>query len=135
MLYKGKTASFLLQVLIKISILLRSHNSTIFVLSISLTLDHIPHRLYQTWNCRGINIEAHVADDYEPSDQAPSMVIETLTQLLKLGSYINRQPKTSLKNTMESLHDKVPELLPPQGVLAESTDFEEVMINMCKNKH
>ena len=71
--------------------------------------------MFQQWSYRILDIEAHVSDDNEPSDQAEGMVTETLTQLLKLGSYINRQPKVAMKNTMESLHDKVPELLPQQG--------------------
>ncbi|KAK2167623.1 hypothetical protein LSH36_26g15096 [Paralvinella palmiformis] len=67
--------------------------------------------------CFDLLLMAHNLDEYEPSEESFRLVIDMLIQLLKLGAYLNKQPKVALKNVMENLLDKVPELLPQQDVI------------------
>jgi len=91
---------------------------------ILLVSHDILNRLYQHWSFRVLDIEAPRMEDYDPGESAANLVIDMQTQLLKLGAYLARQPKVNLKNAMDSLHEKVPEMLPQQGAigyLLEST--------------
>merc|ERR1711976_67299 len=88
----------------------------------------IPHRQYNQWSFRILDIEAPQIEDYETSEESDALVTDMLTQLLKLGAYISKQPKVSLKNAMDSLHDKVPEFLPQQDVIGYLLENEEQCI-------
>ncbi|ELU15643.1 hypothetical protein CAPTEDRAFT_219432 [Capitella teleta] len=79
-----------------------------------LVISHdIPHRQYNQWSYRVVDIEAPKIEEYETTEEVQSLVCDIIMQLLKLGGFISRQPK----NSTESLHDKVPELLPPQDIV------------------
>lgn len=91
---------------------------------LSITHD-ITHRLYEQWNFRLLDIQVPDMDDYDPGESGEKLVTDMLTQLLKLGMYLQRQPKVALKNIMDSLHDKVPELLPQQIVIGYLLENEE----------
>lgn len=95
---------------------------------ILLVSHDIPNRLHQQWSFRVMDIEAPNLDDYETSDESRRLVLDMVIQLLKLGAHIARQPKMALKNAMESLHDKVPELLPQQDVIGYLLEKEEEVI-------
>jgi len=87
---------------------------------------NIPHRLYQHWSHRVIDIEAPRMDAYEPSEDPERLVSDMLTQLLKLGTHLARQPKVSSKNALDSLHESKPELMPPQDVVAYLVEAESL---------
>ncbi|KAL5019345.1 hypothetical protein ScPMuIL_005067 [Solemya velum] len=75
------------------------------------------HILYQQWSFKTLDIQAARLEAYETSDSVVRLVVDMLGQLIKLGNYILKQPKLNLKNAMDSLHDKVPDLLPQQGMI------------------
>ncbi|XP_035695583.1 testis-expressed protein 47-like isoform X1 [Branchiostoma floridae] len=83
-----------------------------------LIMSHdIPTRLYPQWSHRVLNLPASRLEKYETNESVEQLVPECLTQLLKLGVYLAKTPKLNLKNAMDSLHEKVPELLPPQDLI------------------
>ncbi|XP_060063478.1 testis-expressed protein 47-like [Ylistrum balloti] len=83
-----------------------------------LIISHdIPHRLYGQWSFRTLDIQAARIENYDSNESTDKIVIDLLTQLLKLGNHLAKTPKLNLKNLMDSLHERVPELLPQQGVL------------------
>ncbi|XP_076442323.1 testis-expressed protein 47-like [Babylonia areolata] len=83
-----------------------------------LVISHdVPHRQYQGWSFRTLDILEPGLEAYEPGDSTENLVVELLSQLLRLGNFLAKQPKLNLKNAMDSLHDKVPELLPQQAVV------------------
>ncbi|CAH1794611.1 unnamed protein product [Owenia fusiformis] len=95
-----------------------------------LVLSHdIPVRLYQQWNFRILDIRAPSGDDYETSESTYKVATDLVIQLLKLGSYLAKQPKLNLKNAMDSLHEKVPELLPQQDIIAYLVETEDSCIS------
>ncbi|CAL1528829.1 unnamed protein product [Lymnaea stagnalis] len=83
-----------------------------------LIISHdINSRLYQQWSFRTLDIVEHGIEAFDTKETFENLIVELLTQLLKLGVYLNKQPKLNLKNVMDSLHDKVPDLLPQQSVV------------------
>nr|XP_002733272.1 PREDICTED: uncharacterized protein C7orf62-like isoform X1 [Saccoglossus kowalevskii] len=78
---------------------------------------NVPTRLFNHWNSRVLNLPASRLELYETNESVENLVPECLTQLLKLGAFLAKQPKISLKNVLDSLHDKVPELLIPQDLI------------------
>ncbi|XP_069124645.1 testis-expressed protein 47-like isoform X2 [Argopecten irradians] len=83
-----------------------------------LIISHdIPHRLYGQWSFRTLDIQAARMESYDSNESTDKIVIDLLTQLLKLGNHLAKTPKQNLKNLMDSLHERVPDLLPQQGVL------------------
>ncbi|XP_048248729.1 testis-expressed protein 47-like isoform X1 [Haliotis rufescens] len=83
-----------------------------------LVISHdIPQRLYQQWSFRTLDIEAHRLEAFEPSETTDKLIIDVLTQLLKLGKFISKTPKLNFKNAMDSLHQNVPEFLPQQAAI------------------
>lgn len=82
-----------------------------------LVISHdINSRLYQQWNFRTLDIQAARMESYETSE-ADRVIMDLLSQLLKLGHKLAITPKISLKQTLDSLHDKYPDLLPQQAHL------------------
>ena len=57
---------------------------------------YIPNRLYQNWGTRVLDIEAPRLDEYETTESAEKLVLEMLTQLLKLGLYLSKHQKVCL---------------------------------------
>jgi len=83
-----------------------------------LVISHdIPQRQYQGWSFRTLDIVEPGLESYEATDSTENLTVDLLTQLLKLGNFLAKQPKLNLKSAMDSLHDKVPELLPQQAVV------------------
>ncbi|XP_041362431.1 testis-expressed protein 47-like [Gigantopelta aegis] len=83
-----------------------------------LIISHdIPYRIFQQWGFRTIDIEAHQMEAYEPPGSTEELVIDVLRQLLKMGSFLATQPKTSLKSAMDSIHERIPEHLPQQAAV------------------
>lgn len=83
-----------------------------------LIISHdIPQRQYQGWSYRTLDIVEPGIETYEPTETSENLVIELVSQLLRLGAFLSKQPKLNLKNIMDSLHEKVPELLPQQSVV------------------
>ncbi|XP_022102397.1 testis-expressed protein 47-like [Acanthaster planci] len=87
---------------------------------------NVPTRLFSQWSFRVLNLPASRLEEYETSEPIQSLAPECLALMLKLGAYLAKQPKVTLKNVMDSLHEKVPDLLIPQdliGFLLQSTDL------------
>ncbi|KAK7112772.1 testis-expressed protein 47-like isoform X2 [Littorina saxatilis] len=83
-----------------------------------LVISHdIPQRQYQGWCFRTLDIVEPGLEAYEATDTTENLTVDLLSQLLRLGSFLAKQPKLNLKSTMDSLHDKVPELLPQQAIV------------------
>merc|ERR1712244_182161 len=71
-----------------------------------LVISHdITTRQYQGWSFRTLDIMEPGMDSYETSESVENLTVELLSQLLKLGSFLARQPKLNLKSAMDSLHD------------------------------
>ncbi|XP_033734483.1 testis-expressed protein 47-like isoform X4 [Pecten maximus] len=95
-----------------------NESSGVFETSKILIISHdIPHRLYGQWSFRTLDIQAARMESYDSNESTDKIVIDLLTQLLKLGNHLAKTPKLNLKNLMDSLHERVPDLLPQQGVL------------------
>ncbi|XP_060565722.1 testis-expressed protein 47-like [Ruditapes philippinarum] len=87
-------------------------------------------RLYQQWNFRTLDIQAARMESYESSEGADKIIIDLLSQLLKLGSKLAIIPKIAFKSTLDSLHEKFPDLLPQQAhihFLLEENDSTMIM--------
>eukprot|EP00745_Piridium_sociabile_P027320 TRINITY_DN44059_c0_g3_i2.p1 TRINITY_DN44059_c0_g3~~TRINITY_DN44059_c0_g3_i2.p1 ORF type:complete len:250 (-),score=65.00 TRINITY_DN44059_c0_g3_i2:347-1096(-) len=95
----------------------KKHSSLIGKSKILVISHDIPQRQYQGWGFRTLDIVEPGLEAYEPGDTSENLVVDLLTQLLRLGNFLAKQPKLNLKNAMDSLHDKVPELLPQQAVV------------------
>jgi hypothetical protein len=63
----------------------------------SLTVVHIPVRLYPSWMARVLDIEAPNMELYEPTEDIEKIVIDILVQLLNLGMYIHKNQKVSCR--------------------------------------
>ncbi|XP_059141577.1 testis-expressed protein 47-like [Physella acuta] len=86
--------------------------SKILVISHDITI-----RLYSQWSYRTLDIVEHGIEAFDTKESFENLIVDLLTQLLKLGVFLYKQPKPNLKNAMDSLHDKVPDLLPQQSVV------------------
>ncbi|XP_022317059.2 testis-expressed protein 47-like isoform X2 [Crassostrea virginica] len=83
-----------------------------------LVISHdIQNRLYQQWSFRQLDIVAARIESLDSNESTDKVVIDLVTQLLKLGNALAKTPKLNLKNVMDSLHEKLPDLLPQQAVL------------------
>ncbi|XP_056017227.1 testis-expressed protein 47-like isoform X2 [Ostrea edulis] len=83
-----------------------------------LLISHdIQNRLYQQWSFRQLDIVAARIESHDSNESSDKIVIDLSTQLLKLGNALAKTPKLNLKNVMDSLHEKLPDLLPQQAVL------------------
>jgi len=83
-----------------------------------LSISHdVSQRLFQQWSYRQLDIVEHGIEAYDTNESFENLIVETLTQLIKLGVFLIKQPKLNLKNAMDGLHEKVPELLPQQSVV------------------
>ncbi|KAJ8318676.1 hypothetical protein KUTeg_003767, partial [Tegillarca granosa] len=69
------------------------------------------------WSFRTLDIQAARMEAYESSQPAEQLVLDLLTQVLKLGNFLAKTPKLNLKNVMDSLHEKAPDLLPNQAIV------------------
>ncbi|XP_071957533.1 testis-expressed protein 47-like [Antedon mediterranea] len=87
-------------------------NSKILVIS-----SNVSNRLFQQWSFRVLNLPASRLEEYETSEPIEKLVPECLTLILKLGAYLAKQPKITQRNIMDSLHEKVPDLLIPQDLI------------------
>ncbi|KAK0051167.1 testis-expressed protein 47 [Biomphalaria pfeifferi] len=64
-----------------------------------------------------LDIVEHGIESFDTKETFENLIVELLIQLLKLGAYLHKQPKLNLKNAMDSLHEKVSDLLPQQSVV------------------
>ncbi|KAJ8037371.1 Testis-expressed protein 47 [Holothuria leucospilota] len=78
---------------------------------------NVPTRLFNQWSFRVLNLPASRLEEYETTEPIEKLAPECLALMLKLGAYLAKQPKVTLKNVMDSLHEKVPDLLIPQDLL------------------
>jgi len=59
-----------------------------------LVISHdVPSRLYQQWNFRTLDIQAARMESYESSEGADRIILDILSQLLKLGNKLAITPK------------------------------------------
>ncbi|XP_037074804.1 testis-expressed protein 47-like [Pollicipes pollicipes] len=81
-----------------------------------LLMSHdIPERLFEAWSFRSI-----VASSREQLDSSLSQkkaATGCLSQLLGLAVHLRKTPKANLKNAMDLLSERVPELLPSEDLL------------------
>lgn len=96
-----------------------------------LVISHdINNRLYQQWNFRTLDIQAARMEAYESSEGADKIIIDMLSQMLKLGNKLSITPKVAFKSALDSLHEKFPDLLPQQGhihFLMEENDSSMIL--------
>ncbi|XP_071509520.1 testis-expressed protein 47-like [Diadema antillarum] len=78
---------------------------------------NVPTRLFSQWSFRVLNLPASRLQEYETTEPIEKLAPECLALMLKLGSYLAKQPKITLKTVMDQLHEKVPELLIPQDLI------------------
>uniref|UniRef100_A0A0B6Z9H9 BLUF domain-containing protein n=1 Tax=Arion vulgaris TaxID=1028688 RepID=A0A0B6Z9H9_9EUPU len=105
-----------------------------------LVISHdINIRLYSYWSFQTLDIIEHGIEAYDTHEPCENLIVDLLTQILKLGVYLFKQPKTSLRSAMETLHEKIPDLLPQQSIvnyLLEENDSSMItpdeFINMYK---
>ncbi|XP_053386544.1 testis-expressed protein 47-like isoform X2 [Mercenaria mercenaria] len=93
----------------------KDENGFIEQAKILIVSHDISTRLYQQWNFRTLDIQAARMESYESSEGADKIIIDLLSQLLKLGSKLAIIPKIAFKSTLDSLHEKFPDLLPQQA--------------------
>ncbi|CAG5117651.1 unnamed protein product, partial [Candidula unifasciata] len=74
-------------------------------------------RLYSYWSFRTLDIIEHGIEAYDTNETFENVIVDFLTQVLKLGVYLYKQPKLSLRGVMDSLHEKVPDCLPQQSIV------------------
>ncbi|XP_072044299.1 LOW QUALITY PROTEIN: testis-expressed protein 47-like [Amphiura filiformis] len=80
---------------------------------------NVPTRLFNQWSFRVLNLPAsRLLEEYETNEPIEKLAPECLALMLKLGAYLAKPPKVTLKNVMDSLHEKVPDLLIPQDLLS-----------------
>ncbi|KAI0242436.1 hypothetical protein LSAT2_013471 [Lamellibrachia satsuma] len=60
------------------------------------------------------------------------LLVDMLARLLKLGMFLSHQPKVQPKNATDTLREKVPELLPEQGMLAHLLDNDEKCVEAVR---
>ncbi|XP_054762924.2 testis-expressed protein 47-like [Lytechinus pictus] len=78
---------------------------------------NVPTRLFSQWSFRVLNLPESRLQEYETSEPIEKLAPECLALMLKLGSYLSKQPKITLKTVMDQLHEKVPDLLIPQDLI------------------
>ncbi|XP_068942189.1 testis-expressed protein 47 [Petaurus breviceps papuanus] len=98
--HEGDEPSFLLQ---DLKILVISHN--------------IPTRLFMQWYTSVITMPVMYLEDITQSQSKDEVVTECLTLVLKLGMYLLRNVKVGTKGPGDTLHNLVPELLPPEEII------------------
>jgi len=54
---------------------------------------YIPQRLYGQWSFRTLDIQVARMEGYDNNESADKIVIDLLTQLLKLGNTLAKTPK------------------------------------------
>ncbi|XP_071797872.1 testis-expressed protein 47-like isoform X2 [Asterias amurensis] len=105
---------------------LEKNDSLISQSKVLVISSNVPTRLFSQWSFRVLNLPASRLEEYETSESIENLAPECLSLMLKLGAYLAKQPKVTLKNVMDSLHEKVPDLLIPQdliGYLLHSQDL------------
>lgn len=80
-------------------------------------LHDIPQRLFKVVHISALDIQDQNLNSYQPTESVLKLIIETVTQMLKLGSQIVKLPKAEIVKCLENLHGEHPELLPQQAVL------------------
>ncbi|KAI0242437.1 Testis-expressed protein 47 [Lamellibrachia satsuma] len=84
-----------------------------------LLFSHTIGRLYRQYNYRIVDHEVH--QTWSSDESYDQMVLEIVLQLQKLGHYIttnSRSSKMSFRTLMDTMHYRVPQLLPEQGMIA-----------------
>ncbi|XP_031750624.1 testis-expressed protein 47 isoform X2 [Xenopus tropicalis] len=91
-----------------------------------LVMSHnIPNRLFNQWCYKVLNVPGqHLADKYNESS-TDGIVTECLTKLLQIGKHLTKYPKGS-KNIPDSVFEKVPELIIPQGSIHHLLNCKEL---------
>ncbi|XP_014671076.1 PREDICTED: uncharacterized protein C7orf62-like isoform X2 [Priapulus caudatus] len=104
-----------------------SNMTGLFIETKVLIVSHdIPSRLYETWQYRVLTMTLARLEEYKTHETIETTVIESLTTLLKLGSHIAKQPKVHRKAVLDSLQEKVPELLLQQDVIVYLLQSKEL---------
>ncbi|XP_066560469.1 testis-expressed protein 47 isoform X2 [Amia ocellicauda] len=92
-----------------------------------LIMSHdIPNRLFQQWSYEVLNLPANTLTDRSHREPTLTLVSESLTRLLKLGTHLLKCPKSS-KASQDNLVEKVPELLLPQDTIGDLLEREELL--------
>ncbi|BFZ17196.1 hypothetical protein BsWGS_20235 [Bradybaena similaris] len=115
----------------------QEENSYISKSKILIVSHDVNNRLYSYWSFRTLDVIEHGIEAFDTNESFENVIVDFLTQLLKLGVYLYKQPKLSLRHAMDSLHEKVPDYLPQQSIvhyLLEENDSSmvtpEEFINM-----
>ncbi|XP_043228379.1 testis-expressed protein 47-like [Amphibalanus amphitrite] len=90
-------------------------NSKLLDTKVLLMAHDIPTRLFEAWSYRGIGAPSREQVDSSMSSRKAATAC--LTQLLGLAAHLKKTPKANLKNAMDLLSERVPELLPTEDLL------------------
>ncbi|KAF7249167.1 Testis-expressed protein 47 [Varanus komodoensis] len=93
-----------------------------------LIMSHnLPIRLFQQWNYKVLNMPGtQLGYDMPHEEPAEAIVCECLAVLLKLGMHLQKYPK-SPKNLPDTILEKVPELIVPQGTICYLLECQELL--------
>ncbi|XP_062508565.1 testis-expressed protein 47-like [Corticium candelabrum] len=102
----------------------------------------IPVRLFGQWSYRVLTLpQSTRPDEYDPTESLDQVVGQCLRQLLQVGNYLNKIPKSEFRSAMDSLPERVPDLIIPPDILeyliqssklCSPTRYKYVYRNPCK---
>lgn len=82
--------------------------------------------LLSRFHFRIVNLSTSKIGDSKPTDAVDAVVGDCLTTISKLSLFVASVPQASLEQTLDNLHEAVPELLTPQGMLEYLVRAEEL---------
>ncbi|XP_078728830.1 testis-expressed protein 47 isoform X1 [Lampetra fluviatilis] len=79
----------------------------------------LPNRLFQQWFWQVLNLPAtRLEGDGGATESTVNLASEAITHVLKLGLHLLHSPKVSMRQALESVRERHPDLLLPQDTLA-----------------
>jgi hypothetical protein len=98
--------------------------------------------VFNQWSFRVLTLpQTTRPDEYNPTEPVEQVVGQCLRQLLQLGSYLSRVPKSDFRAAMDSLPERVPDHIIPPDILEyliqtselySPTRYKEMYRKPCK---
>ncbi|XP_063309432.1 testis-expressed protein 47 [Pelobates fuscus] len=83
-----------------------------------LVMSHnLPFRLFTQWSYKVLDVPAQYLEEKYGDEATDGIISECLIKILKIGKHLTKYPKVS-KDIPDSVFDKVPELIIPQGFIS-----------------
>ncbi|XP_048465661.1 testis-expressed protein 47-like [Rhincodon typus] len=93
-----------------------------------LVLSHnIPDRLYRQWLQRPVNLPFTLMMDTSEMEPVDKLVTECLTLLLKLGIYIQQNPKKNITGPNHTVPEEIRHLIVKENTIKELCSSSELM--------